>query len=195
MGISQCLWAWILGAVAGLFAVRRCRRCDEPLEVRRRLKFSAERQGSMKPPRLPLLVARHFALPAPMLVCGALRRATHPGEAWGSAAVSVCLLASLGMTVGALFGNARRRPFCGGFAVCCGGYSLLFLFTATSWQTNYYLDSAVTTRALKLLHDRLFPDSSVKLFPQTGGGFGGGGFGGGGAFDVGDDTDPFSSPE
>ncbi len=125
---------------------------------------------------------------------------THPTDAWRSVAVSVAALASFGMMIGALFGSSVRRPFLGGFALCCGGYFFLYWLTYGTGDNrqfpNPYLESAATTKALSYLHDALFPESSVKLhlstyptgLPFSSAGWGGGGFGGGGAFDVADDT-------
>ncbi len=146
----------------------------------------------------------------PLAIVGVLGSValTHPNEGWSSAAVSVTALASLGMTVGALFGSPKRRPFRGGFAVCCGGYFLLFWFAygSASRQAapNPYFEATATTKSLDFLHDRLFPDSSVKLLTGEysfgssgfgGGGFGSGGgvFGGGGAFEVAADGERSSS--
>jgi hypothetical protein len=147
----------------------------------------------MKSPNRFLRFVQRMAVPAVASALGAVALC-HPTDTWRTAAVTCAALASLGSTIGALFGCTKSRPFRGGFAICCGGYFFLYWFaygTGDRQFPNPYLESAATTKVLSFLHDSLFPQSTVKLrlgpipnaaFP-SGVNFLGGGFGGG-AFDV-----------
>ncbi len=113
-----------------------------------------------------VVILRWAIAPIIVAVCGAIAL-LHPMSEWLSAAVSFTVAASLVATVCAAFGDRRRRALRSGFAICCGGYFLLYWFGyRPDAGVNSYLDALVTTKSLNWLHDHLFPDSTVKLAPD-----------------------------
>lgn len=149
------------------------------------------------------------AIPLIMFIAMGTTALVHPNVTWTSAALSITVAMPLLVSVCAVFGNRQRRAFRGGFAILGGGYFLL-LWLGYPTAGNYgglssFVNKMATSKALYLLHDRLFPSSSLRLVPDGmqaagfGGGFGGasggfgsggGGFGGGGAFQM--PADPFA---
>lgn len=102
-------------------------------------------------------------------------------QLWVSLVTTGTSLLVLASVVATVFGETKQRAFRGGFAVFCGGYFLLYCLSLSPpafEQTNSIVPRLITTKALYFVHDQLYRDSSLRLYPDgTMSGVGGVGFG------------------
>lgn len=172
MRISHCLWSLILGALGGCVAQQLYLRCHPKIE--QKIQQHPPLQRALKPARVVSLVRWTAPLAAfAGMAAFALINAT---PAWAMIAATATVGATMAAILAAtFFADARRCP-ASGFAICCGLY-LLFCsrgetLNADGPGMSSYVDAAATTQALYHLHDRFFPDTSVRLVPLDEDGYG-----------------------
>jgi hypothetical protein len=159
--ITQCIWAWFIGAAgafwAGYLAARNCPLMTDD-------SFAAQSAAHPARARFRARSLYWAILPCWILFAG--------GYALCHASFGATLMASLGAValiaapLCATFGSRQRRPFHCGFAVCCGGWLVLYFLATSTIQADWFFETTLLSNSsLVYLANHLLPTQDIAPTP------------------------------